>query len=73
MEYRAQVFSAKTGELAFAGRVNGRTMDAAETRAVAKAAFNVKGNPADMVVRYLNQTGPRERMMETLSGGLACV
>lgn len=55
MSYRARVFDHATGAFLLECRVTGETLGEAESRAIAKAALSVRGNPAEMDVRHLHE------------------
>lgn len=55
MSYRAKVYDRTTGAFLLQCRVCGQTLEEAESRAIAKAALSVRGNPALMDVRHLHE------------------
>lgn len=55
MSYRARVYDNKTGAFLLECRVSGQTLSEAESRAVAKAALCLRGDPALMDVRHLHE------------------
>lgn len=55
MSYRARVYDHGTGAFLLECRVTGRTLTEAESRAIAKAALCVRGDPAAMDVRHLHE------------------
>ena len=57
MSYRAKVYDHTTGAFLLECRVSGQTLSEAESRAIAKAALCVRGNPALMDVRHLHEVG----------------
>ena len=55
MSYRAKVYDNTTGAFLLECRVTGQSLAEAESRAIAKAALQVRGNPAEMDVRRLDE------------------
>lgn len=57
MSFRAKVYDHASGRFLLECRVTGRTLEEAESRAIAKAALCVRGDPATMDVRHLHEVG----------------